>query len=255
MGVQMRKKLFLLVLFLGLAVLLAMVLNNSQISGDSSRIDAVNTPSPVNDSNSTNEPGTETVKVLIVYYTVQNHTEKLAQAVAEGAGSVPGVQVILKSVEQASADDALKAHAIILGSPVHNANVAPEMQKYINSWSFGGPSFSEKIGAAFTTGGGISAGEELVQTNILHSMLIYNMIVVGGPNWQQPFGASAITNEHPFLDSKSTESGYVEPQFLDKGKLLGMRVAELSVRFNKSQNQTPANKKKSDSFPAHQSSR
>jgi NAD(P)H dehydrogenase (quinone) len=56
----------------------------------------------------------------------------------------------------------------------------------------------EKIGAAFVTAGGISAGEELVQMNILHSMLIFGMMVAGSPGWQQPFGASGMVAENPF---------------------------------------------------------
>lgn len=43
----MHKKVIIFILFLGLVVLLAMELNNSQISGDSSRIDAVSTPSSI----------------------------------------------------------------------------------------------------------------------------------------------------------------------------------------------------------------
>ena len=186
--------------------------------------------------------GTGEITILIVYHTIQEHTANMAKAVAEGAQTVPGVKVVLKPVEKATANDALNAHAIILGSPVHNANVTPEMQRYINNWPFGDPSFAYKIGAAFATGGGISAGEELVQTNILHSMLIYNMIVVGGPNWPQPFGASAVTNEPPFLDSKSTEIGYIEPQFLHKGKFLGVRVAKLAVLLDQPKNQKSKDK-------------
>ena len=190
----------------------------------------------VDDSLPANGSNGKAVTVLVVYHTIQEHTATLAKAVAEGVAEVPGARVVLKSVEQATSDDALNAQAIILGSPVHNANVTPSMQKYINSWAFGNQSFSDKIGAAFVTGGGISAGEELVQTNLLHSMLIYNMIVVGGPSWEQPFGASAVTNEYPFRNDESTEVGYVNPQFLRKGKLLGKRVAQLSVRLQRGQN-------------------
>ena len=189
-----------------------------------------------NDSLPANGSNGKAVTVLVVYHTIQEHTATLAKAVAEGVAEVSGARVVLKSVEQATSDDALNAQAIILGSPVHNANVTPAMQTYINSWAFGNRSFSDKIGAAFVTGGGISSGEELVQTNLLHSMLIYNMIVVGGPSWEQPFGASAITNEYPFRNDQSTEVGYADPQFLWKGKLLGKRVAQLSVRLQRGQN-------------------
>jgi len=59
----------------------------------------------------------------------------------------------------------------------------------------------------------------------LQSMLVFGMIAVGGPEWTQPFGASAITGEYPF-------DGEPARQFLDKGYQLGERVAKLAVRMN-----------------------
>jgi multimeric flavodoxin WrbA len=154
----------------------------------------------------------------------------MADAVARGVRSASGATAKVLSVDQAKASDALSADAIILGSPVYNANVAPPIQDFINSWPFEEQKFRNKVGAAFVTGGGISAGEELVQLNILHSMLIFNMIIVGGPNWQQAFGASAITGETPFNQEDAEE--IVHPDFLAKGAALGRRVADLSRRLN-----------------------
>ena len=71
--------------------------------------------------------------------------------------------------------------------------------------------------------GGISAGEELAQLNILNAMLIFNMIVVGGPSWHQAFGASGITGEEPYFDKE--RKGEVHHRFLAKGAALGKRVA------------------------------
>jgi NAD(P)H dehydrogenase (quinone) len=122
----------------------------------------------------------------------------------------------------------LAADAIVVGSPVYNANIAPEVQKFINSWPFESMPLRDKIGAAFVTAGGMSAGEELAQMNILHSMLLFGMIVVGGPNWQQPFGASGIVAENPF--QTENQFGKVEAQFLAKGEALGRRVADLARR-------------------------
>lgn len=152
----------------------------------------------------------------------------MADAVAEGARSVEGVTVVVRHVQQANLDDVLSADAIIVGSPVYNANVAPEVQEFINRWPFEGAPLADKIGAAFCTAGGISAGEELVQLNILHSMLIFGMIVVGGPDWQLPFGASAITQEAPFEENAGDD---IAPAFKKKGFALGKRVAELTRRM------------------------
>lgn len=174
-------------------------------------------------------PRESSLNVLIVYYSAQGHTQALAEAVAKGARSVDGVNVVLKTVAETTTPDLLAADAIILGSPVYNANVAPEMQQFINRWPFEGAPLRDKIGAAFVTAGGFSAGEELVQMNILHAMLIFGMIVVGGPDWQQPFGASGIVGEKPF--ETEMQMGKVDEQFLKKGEALGKRVAELARRW------------------------
>jgi NAD(P)H dehydrogenase (quinone) len=171
------------------------------------------------------------VNVLVVYYSERGHTAALAESVANGARSVSvdQVQVKLLSVNEAQPADVLAADTIIIGSPVFNGNVAPPIQTFINSWPFEGAPLRDKIGAAFVTAGGISAGEELTQLSILHSMLLYGMIIVGGRDWTQAFGASAIVDEKPFDEKK--EGSIVDFYFLRKGEALGRRVAELAVKI------------------------
>ena len=171
-------------------------------------------------------------RVLVVYYSKDGHTAALAEAVAKGARSIQGVSVKLLPVAEATNNDVLAADAIILGSPVYNANVAPAMQSFINGWPFQGQPLKDKIGAAFVTGGGISAGEEITQLNLLQSMLMFNMIVVGGNSWRQAFGASGITDEEPFAGGGMGER--LQPQFLAKGVNLGKRVAELALVLHQS---------------------
>ena len=168
------------------------------------------------------------VHVLIVYHSESGHTEMMAQSVSDGAQSVDGVYVLLRTTENVTQDELLRANAIIVGSPVYNANVTPEISSFIASWPFEDQPLKNKIGAAFVTAGGISAGEEIVQMNILQSMLIFGMIVVGGPDWTQPFGASAVTGEPPFR----VGDNMLNQLFLDKGYKLGERVAEVSSAFH-----------------------
>jgi NAD(P)H dehydrogenase (quinone) len=165
--------------------------------------------------------------VLIAYFSQSGNTKTLAHAVEEGAKSVAGVRVLLLPIDQVSNKEVLKADAIVVGSPVYNANVAPEVQRFINSWPFEGRPLKNKLGAAFVTGGGISIGEELVQLNLLHSMLIQGMLVMGGEETEAAFGASAITGEVPF------QTGKVEEQFLAKARGLGKRVAEMALFLKK----------------------
>jgi len=165
--------------------------------------------------------------VLVVYHSITGNTAQMAEAVAEGARSAVNVEVSLKTIDQTSLQDLLAADAIIVGSPVYNANVTAEVQAFISKWPFEDMPMKDKLGAAFVTAGGISAGEEITQMNILQSMLIFGMIVIGGPDWQSPFGASAIVYEPPFGDYEG-----IAPQFLEKGRRLGKRVAETAKKLN-----------------------
>ncbi|MBI4419175.1 MAG: flavodoxin family protein [Ignavibacteriales bacterium] len=164
--------------------------------------------------------------VLIAYYSERGNTEKLAKAISEGATDVGTVRVVVLPVTGIDESIIRAAAALIVGSPVYNAAVAPPVQEFINSWPFDG-TMRNKIGAAFSTGGGISAGEEHVMMSILQSMLVFGMIVVGGEDWKSAFGASGITEEPPF------HSGELEPQFIEKGRALGRRVAELTMNVRR----------------------
>ncbi len=161
-------------------------------------------------------------KVLIAYHSLSGNTEKMADAVAEGARSVPGTQVLVKRVGQVTADELLSSDAIIVGSPVYWSNMAGEVKTFFDNWQFKFGVFPEfkmkdKVGAAFATGGQISSGKELTMLTILAAMLGNQMIVVSGGG---AFGASATTEgESPGVDSKEAADA----------RSLGRRVAEVAA--------------------------
>lgn len=173
--------------------------------------------------------------VLVAYHSKTGHTKLMAESVAAGAREHGGIEVRLKTVDEATLDDVAVADAIIVGSPVYNANVSPEVMEFINGWPFRRPVLRDKLGAAFVTAGGLSAGEETVQLSILRSMLVFGMVVVGGPSWRQAFGASAVVAEDPSYDPTkpaATTKELVAAYYLKKGKALGRRVAQAVVRWS-----------------------
>lgn len=158
--------------------------------------------------------------VLITYYSESGNTKALAEAVAKGANTVKGLKVILKPIAEVTIEKVLSANAIILGSPVYNANMAPQVQEFINSWPFEGRPLKDKIGAVFVTGGGFSIGEEAVMFSMIRAMMIHGMVIIGGEEVEAAFGASAITGE-----GKYQGQAQVDSHFLLKGEQLGKRVA------------------------------
>lgn len=162
--------------------------------------------------------------ILITYHSETGKTQAMAEAVAKGVEKVNGVAFILKPIDQVTESEILNASAIILGSPVYNANMAPKVQEFINSWPFEGRPLKDKIGAVFVTGGGFSIGEEAVMFSMIKAMMIHGMIIVGGDELEAAFGASAITGEGDFVDKE------VHDIFLKKAEGLGKRVGELLVK-------------------------
>ena len=164
--------------------------------------------------------------VLIAYHSVNGHTEQMANAILKGIKEHGEIIVNIKSVQDVSTQELNDASAIILGSPVYNANPSPEILSFIKSWPFEGQPLKNKLGAVFVTAGGFSSGEELVQSSLLHAMMVYGMIVVGGDDWTASFGASGIHQEGKY------NSKEMDPHFLDKAFKLGMRVAEVLKMMN-----------------------
>jgi NAD(P)H dehydrogenase (quinone) len=164
------------------------------------------------------------VKVLVAYHSLSGNTERMAEAVAEGAKSIAGTMVVLKRVGQVTAEDLLSSDAVIVGSPVYWANMAGEVKTFFDDWQFKFGVFPEfkmrnKVGAAFATGGQVSGGKEITMLTILAAMLGNQMIVVSGGG---AFGASATTEgDSPGIDKKE----------LADAKALGQRVADVAKRL------------------------
>jgi NAD(P)H dehydrogenase (quinone) len=165
-------------------------------------------------------------RVLVAYYSLTGNTDKMARGVAEGVGRVPGVIAVVKQVGEVSKQDLEAADGIILGCPTYYANIPGKMKVVIDDWSWKMKvDFTDKVGGAFSTGGGQVGGKEHVVTSLLLFMLSNRMIVAGplyrndktGSVWGEP-GSSAMTGP---LDPGVSE------QELDGARRLGERIARI----------------------------
>ena len=73
-------------------------------------------------------------KVTVIYWSGTGNTEKMAEAIAEGA-KVEGIDVILKNVSEASSEDVFGADAVALGCPSMGAEELEdsEMEPFVES--------------------------------------------------------------------------------------------------------------------------
>jgi NAD(P)H dehydrogenase (quinone) len=164
--------------------------------------------------------------VLIAYHSETGHTRAMAEAVAAGVTEAGGT-ALLRSVDSVPATELLAADAIVLGTPVHNANMAAPIQDFVSRWPFEERPLADKLGAAFVAGGGISAGQEATLLALIRAMLIHGLIIVGGADWLSAFGAAAVTDEEPFVSGAQP----VHERFLVKARGLGNRVVDVAARL------------------------
>ena len=71
-------------------------------------------------------------KVLIVYHSLTGNTEEMARAVADGAGSVPGTEVIVKKAFDASADDLLDADVAVFGTSTNFGYISGGLKDFFD---------------------------------------------------------------------------------------------------------------------------
>ena len=154
------------------------------------------------------------MQVLVLYYSRTGNTKLLAEEVVKGVKEVSGVECVLKNTSEVTKHDLLAADAIIAGSPNYFGGMASELKEVFDRFVGIRPDMENKVGAAFATGGDASGGKETTLLSILHAMLVYGMIIIGGPlDTNGHYGVACI--DEPDADAARNAS------------LLGKRVAFL----------------------------
>jgi len=113
--------------------------------------------------------------VTIVFHSGYGHTRVQAEAVAEGARSVPGTDVHLVPVEEVDINwDRLDtADAIIFGTPTYMAGPSARFKEFLDATSgrWGEQLWKDKLAAGFTNSAGLN-GDKL---NTLESLSLFAM--------------------------------------------------------------------------------
>ena len=198
-------------------------------------------------------------KVLVLYYSTYGHIETMANAVAEGARGIAGVDVDVRRVpETVPAEVATAGHfktdqaapvarvdelpdydAIIIGTPTRFGNMASQMKSFLDQtgglWAKG--ALVGKVGGVFTSTATQHGGQEstILATHVVllhHGMLIAglpyafqgqmrNDEIVGG----SPYGASTIAGGDGARQPSGTD--------LDGARFQGRHIAETAVALKR----------------------
>jgi len=155
-------------------------------------------------------------KVFVVYYSRTGNTEAMALQVAEGARNA-GAMVDVKKVGDASLDDLLAADAIVVGSPTYYGTMAAEVKGFLDESVKIHGQLEGKVGAAFSTAGGVGGGQQTTIMDILAALLIHGMVVQGDPQADH-YGPVAI--------------GRPDERALKQCRRWGERLAALAERLH-----------------------
>src|SRR5512137_2743496 len=195
------------------------------------------------------------MKILIVFYSMYGHVHRLAQAVSEGVGAVPGAEALLRRVPETlsqevlekmgavepqkamahvpvcSLDELAAADAVIFGTPTRFGNMCGQMRQFLDAtgqlWLKG--SLVGKAGSVFTSSNTQHGGQESTLLSFHITLLHQGMIVVGLPytfagqmrsdeiTGGSPYGASTIAGEKGERSPSGNE--------LDAARFQGKHVA------------------------------
>ena len=150
-------------------------------------------------------------------------------------GDFIAAQTDFRELPQACAEDLEWATGIIWGSPTRYGLMSTPLRAFIDEiaplWRQG--ALIGKVGAAFTSTGGMHSGNEMTLINLLLPFLQHGMILAGVPHsvpelvhtrsGGSPYGASAVTGFNGTLGVDDGEQAIA--------RALGARVARLAAQI------------------------
>jgi len=71
-------------------------------------------------------------KILVIYHSQAGHTQRMAESVAGGAGSIEGVTVVLKRASEANLRDLLECDGLAIGSPEYFGYMAGMVKDFFD---------------------------------------------------------------------------------------------------------------------------
>jgi NAD(P)H dehydrogenase (quinone) len=178
------------------------------------------------------------VHILVAYYSLTGNTEKMAEGVAEGVKRTPGAVVSLKKADEVTKQDLEDADGIVLGCPAYYGTIPGKFKVAIDDWSWKMKvDFTDKVGGAFSTGGGQAGGKEFVVVSLV-MFLLNNRMVVAGPLYRNDKTGSVWAEAGAAAMTGPLDPGVGEGE-LDGARRLGERVAGLAAKLKKAKESVP----------------
>ena len=201
------------------------------------------------------------MKVLIVYYSMYGHINKMAEAVAEGVKEVKGAEAILRRVPETLPEEVLEkmgaveaqqsmsnvpictveelasADAVIFGTPTRFGNMCGQMRQFLDAtgqlWANG--ALVGKVGSVFASSATQHGGQESTILSFHITLLHHGFLVVGLPyTFQGQMRIDEITGGSPYGASTiAGGSGERTPSEneLNAARFQGKHVATIALKL------------------------
>ena len=185
--------------------------------------------------------------VSIVYHSGMGHTQKMAEAVAKGAGDVAGVEVDLIAIEGKDItngrwmnDETLRqldeSDGIIFGSPTYMGCVSGQMECFLDATAerWMKQSWRDKVAGGFSVSGGPSGDKFNTLVRFATLAMQQGMIWVGLGIVPQEEGLNRLSFYFGAGGQAMQEPPEKAPNEVDRktGEALGHRVAEIAKKLS-----------------------
>jgi NAD(P)H dehydrogenase (quinone) len=139
-------------------------------------------------------------KILIIYFSNDGSTEKMAEKISHGVNSVDNAEAVLRTIPKindshadsianennilyATNDDLKDCDALIMGSPTHFGNMAAPMKFFLDGTTaeWFNNTLCGKPAGVFTSTSSIHGGQESTLLSMMLPLLHHGMIISGIP--------------------------------------------------------------------------
>jgi multimeric flavodoxin WrbA len=182
-------------------------------------------------------------KVIVVYHSGYGHTQRMAQAVADGAGATLVAIDAEGNLPEGGWDTLNAADAIIFGSPTYMGSVSWQFKKFADASSkaWFAQGWKDKIAGGFTNSAGMNGDKGSTLTYLFTLAMQHSMIWVS--QGLMPSNTKAATRDDVnYLVSYSgaiaqsaSDAGAADMSAGDheKARLFGKRIAEVAGKYHR----------------------